>query len=113
MAINVTKAAVKRIAELKIKRQTPGHVFRVGIKGGGCSGLSYFIDFAETAAPKDKVFTFELDDAAPVTVAIDRKSYLFLNGTEIDFEDELMRRGFVFNNPLAQTSCSCGDSFSI
>jgi len=109
MAIKVTAAAVNRIAELKVKRQTPNHVFRVGIKGGGCSGLSYFIDFAEEAAPKDKVFTFDNG----VTVAIDRKSYLFLNGTEIDFEDELMRRGFVFNNPLAQTSCSCGDSFSI
>jgi iron-sulfur cluster assembly protein len=109
VAISVTAKAVNRIADLKKKRQTPDHVFRVGIKGGGCSGLSYFVDFAEAPGAKDKLFTFDNG----VTVAIDRKSYLFLNGTEIDFEDTLMRRGFVFNNPLAQTSCSCGDSFSI
>jgi len=109
MAISVTDKAVNRIADLKKKRQTPGHVLRVGIKGGGCSGLSYFIDFVDGPQPKDKTFDFENG----VTVAVDRKSYLFLNGTEIDFEDTLMRRGFVFNNPLAQTSCSCGDSFAI
>jgi len=109
MAISVTDAAVNRIAELKRKRQTPEHVLRVGIKGGGCSGLSYFIDFVDGPQAKDKTFAFENG----VTVAVDRKSYLFLNGTEIDFEDTLVRRGFVFNNPLAQTSCSCGDSFAI
>jgi iron-sulfur cluster assembly protein len=105
----MTNSAVKRVADLKRKRQTPDHVLRVGIKGGGCSGLSYFIDFVDEAGPKDKTFDF----GEGVVIAVDRKSYLFLNGTEIDFEDELMRRGFVFNNPIAQTSCSCGESFSI
>ena len=89
MAVTLTERAVSRINELKLKRQTPEHFFRVGIRGGGCSGLSYFVDFAEAADPKDKVFEFGGDDNR-VKVLIDRKSYLFLNGTEFDWKSELM-----------------------
>ena len=109
MAISLTPAAIKRINELKRKRQTPEHFLRVGVRGGGCSGLSYVLDFIEAPGPKDKVFEF--DDG--VKVAVDRKSYLFVNGTEIDFVKSLMKTGFEFRNPLASGSCSCGDSFSI
>ena len=112
MAIQLTERAVNRINELKVKRQTPDHFFRVGIRGGGCSGLSYFVDFAEAADPKDKVFEFG-PDGGKVKVLIDRKSYLFLNGTEIDWKSELMKTGFEFKNPLASKSCSCGESFSV
>jgi len=112
MAIELTERAVNRINELKVKRQTPDHYFRVGIRGGGCSGLSYFVDFAEAADPKDKVFEFG-PDGEKVKVLIDRKSYLFLNGTEIDWKSELMKTGFEFKNPLAGKSCSCGESFSV
>lgn len=110
MAISVTDAAIKRFEKLKTMRQTPDHVLRLGVRGGGCSGLTYFLDIVEEPEARDKVFTFR---EGQVTVAIDRKSYLFLNGTELDFEKGLMRTGFVFNNPLAGTSCSCGDSFTL
>lgn len=110
MAIAITDKAVTRFEKLKVMRQTPDHVLRVGVRGGGCSGLSYFLDIVEAPEAKDKIFTFKDGE---VTVAVDRKSYLFLNGTEIDFEKTLMRTGFVFNNPLSGTSCSCGESFTL
>lgn len=111
MAIQLTERAVSRINELKVKRQTPDHFFRIGVRGGGCSGLSYFVDFAEQADPKDKQFQF--GEEQKVTVLIDRKSYLFLNGTEVDWKSELMKTGFEFKNPIAGKSCSCGESFSV
>ena len=121
MAIQLTDRAVSRITELKLKWQTPDHYFRIGVRGGGCSGLSYFVDFTEQADPKDKQFKFgEVRDAdgnvvsdGAVTVLIDRKSYLFLNGTEVDWKAELMKTGFEFKNPIAGKSCSCGESFSV
>lgn len=109
MAVNLTPAAIDRIVELKAKRQTPEHWLRVGVRGGGCSGLSYVLDFVEAPGPKDKTFTFDKG----VNVAIDRKSYLFVNGTEIDFKKGLVKTGFEFTNPLASGSCSCGESFSV
>jgi len=112
MALTLTERAVSRIQELKTKRQTPDAYFRVGVRGGGCSGLSYFVDFAPAPDAKDKQFEFSANEAT-VKVVIDRKSYLFLNGTEIDWKSELMKTGFEFNNPLAGKSCSCGESFSM
>jgi iron-sulfur cluster assembly protein len=109
MAITMTQAAIDRIATVKKKRQTPEHYLRVGVRGGGCSGLSYFIDFVELPGRKDKIFEFEAD----IKVCIDRKSYLFVNGTEIDFKKGLMKTGFEFKNPLSAGDCSCGESFSV
>lgn len=109
MAVTMTPAAIERIAALKKSRQTPDAILRVGVRGGGCSGLSYYIDFVEGTEPKDKVFTFDNG----VTIAVDRKSYLFLNGTEIDFQKGMMKTGFEFKNPMASRSCSCGESFSL
>ena len=111
MAIELSDRARDRIRELAMKRQTPDHVFRIGVRGGGCSGLSYFVDFAPQAEVKDKVFTFGPEEEK-VTVVIDRKSYLFLNGTHVDWKSELMKTGFEFINPIAKTSCSCGESFT-
>ncbi len=108
MAISITTGALERLSSLKKRRQTPTAVLRVGVRGGGCSGLSYFMDLVEGPEPKDKIFSFEGH-----RVAIDRKSYLFLNGTEIDFEKSMKRTGFTFNNPLASRSCSCGESFTL
>lgn len=108
MAITLTQAAVERVSAIKNMRQTPDAILRVGVRGGGCSGLSYFMDFVEKAEDKDKVFTIE-----GVTIAVDRKSYLFLNGTEIDFQKGMMKTGFEFKNPVASRSCSCGESFSL
>ena len=111
MAIELSERAVTRIQELAMKRQTPDAYFRIGIRGGGCSGLSYFVDFADAADPKDKVFEFGAEKQ--VKVLIDRKSYLFLNGTQVDWKSELMKTGFEFHNPLAGKTCSCGESFSV
>ena len=109
MAVTMTEAAVTRVNVIKRKRQTPDAVLRVGVRGGGCSGLSYFMDFVEAPEEKDKLFEF----GESVTLAVDRKSYLFLNGTEIDFQSGMMKTGFEFNNPIAGRSCSCGESFTL
>ena len=80
---------------------------RVGVKGGGCSGFSYNLDLTEQERDTDEKF-----EQHGVTVVCDPKSYLYLNGTTVDFKDEVMGRGFVFNNPNATSSCGCGSSFS-
>lgn len=80
---------------------------RVGVKGGGCSGFGYSLDLTETKGENDEVW-----DQHGVTVICDPKSQLYLDGTVIDFKDELMGRGFVFNNPNATSTCGCGSSFS-
>lgn len=80
---------------------------RVGVKGGGCSGFSYVLDLTETHKETDEVF-----EQHGVKIVVDPKSLLYLNGVTVDFRDELMGRGFVFNNPNATSSCGCGSSFS-
>lgn len=81
---------------------------RVGVKGGGCSGFSYVLDLTETQKDTDELF-----EQHGIKIICDPKSLLYLSGTTIDFRDELMGRGFVFNNPNATTSCGCGSSFSV
>ena len=108
MAISITETAVARLDVLKKRRQTPEAVLRIGVRGGGCSGLSYYMDLVDAPEERDRIFDFEGH-----RVAVDRKSYLFLNGTEIDFERTLVKTGFVFNNPLASSACSCGESFTL
>ena len=108
MAVQLTDSAVRRVTQLKAKNEAPHQWLRIAIHGGGCSGLSYHLDFVDQPDEKDK--TFEFGD---VRVCVDRKSYLFLNGTEIDFEETVLKTGFVFKNPNATGSCSCGESFSI
>jgi iron-sulfur cluster assembly protein len=109
MAITISETALQRVVALKTKRQTPAAVLRVGVHGGGCSGLTYWLDLVDEAQAKDKVFAFDQG----VTVAVDRKSYLFVNGSELDFERSMVKTGFVFRNPLSNRSCSCGDSFTL
>jgi iron-sulfur cluster assembly accessory protein len=81
---------------------------RVGVKGGGCSGFSYILDLTETQKDSDEVF-----EQHGVKIIVDPKSLLYLNGTIVDFKDEIMGRGFVFSNPNATTSCGCGSSFAV
>lgn len=107
MAVNLTEAAQHRVREL-IAENEGAACLRLGIRGGGCSGMSYFMDFIPSPGEKDKIFDF--DD---VKVCIDRKSYLFLNGITVDFKADLVRKGFVFENPAAKKSCSCGESFAV
>lgn len=78
-----------------------------GVKGGGCSGFSYLLDLTEQERDTDEKF-----EKHGIIVVCDPKSYLYLNGTTIDFKDEVMGRGFVFNNPNATSSCGCGSSFT-
>ncbi len=80
---------------------------RVGVKGGGCSGFSYVLDLTETQKDADEVF-----EQHGIKVVCDPKSLLYLEGTTVDFKDEIMGRGFVFQNPNATSSCGCGSSFS-
>lgn len=109
MALILTERAaqeVKTILEQQ-KLDATKTFLRMGVKGGGCSGFSYSLDLTESKSDMDEEF-----DAHGVTVVCDPKSYLYLNGTTLDFKDEIMGRGFVFNNPNATTSCGCGSSFT-
>lgn len=100
------RAEVKRIIEEQ--GLSDGTALRVGVKGGGCSGFSYTLGFDDQISDMDQVNKVE-----DVSVVCDPKSFLYLNGTEIDFEDNLMGRGFKFGNPNASNSCGCGESFSV
>jgi len=80
---------------------------RVGVKGGGCSGFSYLLDLTETQKETDELF-----EQHGIKIICDPKSLLYLGGTTIDFKDEIMGRGFVFQNPNATSTCGCGSSFS-
>ncbi len=108
MAISISENAASRVRELKQRMQAPEAILRVGVRGGGCSGLEYWLDLVGEAQPRDKIFEFP-----DVTIAVERKSYLFINGSELDFEKSMVKRGFVFRNPLSNRSCSCGDSFTL
>jgi iron-sulfur cluster assembly protein len=128
MPVNVTETAAREIATIITQQELDAEVIRlrVGVKGGGCSGFSYLLDLTESRRDTDEEWEFTYDlPAAPDTgaenaidgtftikVICDPKSYLYLNGTTIDFKDELMGRGFVFNNPNATSTCGCGSSFS-
>ncbi len=80
---------------------------RVGVKGGGCSGFSYTLDLTEHTNENDEQW-----DVSGVKVVCDPKSHIYLQGVSVDFKDEVMGRGFVFNNPNATHTCGCGSSFS-
>ena len=108
MAIEITDSAVEEIRRLREKEGISAGGLRVGIKGGGCSGLSYSLGFESEARKGDKVF--ERDD---VRLFCDLKSYIYLNNTVLDFDGGLMGKGFQFLNPNAKNTCGCGESFSI
>jgi iron-sulfur cluster assembly protein len=107
--IQVTDKAVAHIrsAMTKENMSLASGGLRLGVQGGGCSGMSYVIRFETQSHERDHIFEFE-----DVRVFIDPKSLIYLNGMTLDYEDTLMRQGFVFNNPNATKSCGCGTSFS-
>jgi iron-sulfur cluster assembly protein len=108
MAVELTEAAAKQVKELKRTQNLPENVFlRMGVKGGGCSGLSYSLEFDSEIGPHDK--EFEIDG---IKVVVDKKSYLYLNGTTLDYVQQGLTGGFTFVNPSAKSSCGCGTSFS-
>ena len=108
--IELTQKAVNQVKKLiSDGTAAPGSSLRVKVLGGGCSGMSYKLDF-DTNSPTENDKVFELDG---VKVLVDSKSYLFLKGTILDFSDGLNGRGFVFENPNAKKSCGCGSSFAV
>jgi iron-sulfur cluster assembly protein len=100
------RAEVRRIIEEQ--SLSDATALRVGVKGGGCSGFSYTLGFDDQVNDMDQINEIE-----GVRVVCDPKSFLYLNGTQIDFEESLMGRGFKFANPNASNSCGCGESFSV
>jgi iron-sulfur cluster assembly protein len=106
--IALTDAAVKQVKQLRDTQNLPDTVFlRMGVKGGGCSGMSYMLEFDSEVGPHDKEF-----DIDGVKVVCDKKSYLYLNGTTLDYVQQGLTGGFTFVNPNAKSSCGCGTSFS-
>ncbi len=106
MAITLTDKAAGKIMKVLGDNDMPDAHLRVGVKGGGCSGFSYTLDVTDRPAADDQVF-----ESNGVKIVCDPKSYLYLNGTEVDYEDKLMGQGFIFNNPNAKANCGCGASF--
>jgi iron-sulfur cluster assembly protein len=107
--IQVTERAIKRIRIALAKEgisPTEGGL-RLGVQGGGCSGLSYNIRFDSQPRERDRIFNFE-----DVRVFVDPKSFIYLSGMVLDYEETLMRQGFNFINPNSTKSCGCGTSFS-
>jgi iron-sulfur cluster assembly protein len=108
LTISITENAAKHVRDFMAAEGRTTGVLRVGVKGGGCSGLTYVLDIVDAAREDDKV----VEDRG-VQLAVDRKSYVFLAGTELDYSGGLNGKGFVFQNPNAKKACGCGTSFSV
>jgi iron-sulfur cluster assembly protein len=106
--INITESAKNQAIKLMQEDGKPDAFIRVGVQGGGCSGLMYQLDFDNELKETDKVF-----EAEGVKIVVDKKSFLYLVGTTLDYSGGLNGKGFVFVNPNANRTCGCGESFSI
>jgi len=105
--ITLSPGALSEVKRLLEKENKPELALRVGVRAGGCSGMSYMLGF-DTARPDDKV-----QEVAGVKVLVDPKSASYLEGTQLDYADGLQGKGFTFSNPNATRSCGCGESFSV
>ncbi len=107
--VTLTPKAVEMAKKQLAKRGTPDAAIRLGLRGGGCSGFTYVIEFSDDPPrERDRVFDF-----GGVRVYVDPKSLIYLAGTVLDWEQTLMYQGFKFRNPQEATSCGCGHSFSV
>ena len=108
--IKVSKSARKKVFQLMEEDgfSPVQHFVRVGVKSGGCSGLSYDLTFDKSKAEEDRLF-----EDNKVKILVDKKSLLYLLGTTLEYSGGLNGKGFVFNNPNAQRTCGCGESFSL
>jgi iron-sulfur cluster assembly protein len=106
--VRLTPKAVAMAKSALIKRGTPNACLRLGVRGGGCSGVSYAIEFSDKVRDRDNVFDFD-----GLRVIVDPKSLVYLRGAVLDYEVKLMQHGFKFLNPNEKSGCGCGESFSI
>ena len=110
-SIYISDKAKSKVHQLMLDAgvgENPDYFLRVGVVGGGCSGLSYKLDFDNEVKPMDQVF-----EDKGVKIVTDLKSFLYLVNTELEFSDGLNGKGFYFNNPNASRSCGCGESFAV
>ena len=105
--VTLTEKAQQEVARLIKENDLTDSFLRMGVRGGGCSGLSYSLGFDKEVSEYDHVIDYD----GGIRVAVDMKSMLYLKGTEIDFTQDLLGGGFKFNNPNARRSCGCGSSF--
>ena len=108
LTINISADAAEYVSQFAAQAGKPGQNLRVGVKGGGCSGLTYVLDLVDEPGENDKVI-----EEHGIQLYIDKKSYIFLAGTTLEYSGGLNGKGFVFNNPNAKTTCGCGTSFSV
>lgn len=106
--VYISAHAAEKIKDQLTKRGTPEAYLRLGIKGGGCSGFSYVLQFEDTPRTKDIIFDIE-----GVRVIVDGKSIIYLNRCTLDWEQTLIYQGFKFRNPNEKSSCGCGHSFTV
>jgi iron-sulfur cluster assembly protein len=107
MEIEISEGAARKITSLMAKQGISDGGLRVGVKGGGCSGLSYTFSWERTPRAGDEVF----EGPGGAKIFVDKKSLLFLKGTTLDYDTALLTQGFVFHNPNAKSTCGCGSSF--
>ncbi len=108
LTIDISEKAAGKVREFAKKDSMADFGLRVAVKGGGCSGLTYDLSVVDQPRAEDKVI-----EKQGIKLFVDRKSYVFLAGMELDFSDGLNGKGFVFHNPNAKTTCGCGTSFSV
>ena len=108
LTISISQEAAEHVRSFAGLEGKPTTNVRVGVKGGGCSGLTYVLDIVDEPEDGDKVI-----EGHGMKLFVDRKSYVFLAGTILDYSGGLNGKGFVFNNPNAKTTCGCGTSFSV
>ena len=106
--IALTPVAADKVKELLTGRGTPQIGLRIGVRGGGCSGNSYFMEFCDAESEGDQIV-----ESQGVRLVVDARSAMVLGGTEVDYVEGLMGSGFKFNNPNVRHNCACGESFSV
>jgi iron-sulfur cluster assembly protein len=106
--MRLSEAAAERIKAVMAKAERPIAAVRVGVKNGGCAGMSYFMEYAETINPLDEVI-----EERGVRILVDPKAVLFLLGTEMDYKVDKLSAQFIFNNPNQTSACGCGESVQI
>jgi iron-sulfur cluster assembly protein len=106
--VRLTKKAVDMAKQALVKRGTPDASLRLGVRGGGCSGVSYAIEFSDKIRDRDNVFDFD-----GLKVVVDPKSLVYLRDAVLDYQVKLMHHGFAFVNPNEKSKCGCGESFTV